>query len=380
MQFAVQAKDLGRVLDQARKVIEKRTTIPILSHVLITTDQDKIRIAATDLDIMYEVTIPATVTMAGSVTTPGQTLFDIVKRTPPDNEIKFSVQTERLQVRSGRSRFTLPCLPPQEFPSLPPIDSNQKFEIEAEKLRDLWRVSFAMSDNDAMYHLNGLFFHTVEDKLLAAATDGTRLAVIECQLPDGAEGIHSHENPNGVTLPSKTVEHLANWIKAEEDGIFQIEASQTQIVFRTKNVRLASKLLDNRFPDYQRAIPKDLNKFLTINRKSLIAALDRVCIVDGPTGRGMRFTLASDKMEISMSSNENGASDEELEGTYEGESVSFGINGEFLIELLEAMDDDEISVGLTDPSHAIVVRGLKDNTLIETATFVQMPMRAPGNS
>jgi DNA polymerase-3 subunit beta len=264
MKLTIERAALLKALAHVQSVVERRNTIPILSNVLITAQKGRLSLAATDMDLAITEQVEASAAKAGSTTAPAHTLYEIVRKLPDGAQVELETASDdnSLVVRAGRSRFTLQCLPPADFPAMAEGDLPHRFQLPATDLKGIIdRTRFAISNEETRYYLNGIYFHAASAGgtavLRGVATDGHRLARVEVPLPKGASEIP------GVIVPRKTVGEVRKLLD-ESDGSVEVELSDTRIRFASGGVTLVSKLIDGTFPDYERVIPTGNDKVLNV--------------------------------------------------------------------------------------------------------------------
>ncbi len=353
-------------LQSVSGIVEKRHTLPILSNVLIEKRGDQVTLLATDIEIQIRTT--AEVTGSGddaSVTVGARKLQDILRALPGDNDIAISLDDSRLTVKSGRSRFQLQTLPAAEYPHLS-VDENEgvRFSVpQRDFKRQLALVQYAMAQQDIRYYLNGLLLLVEGGTMRMVATDGHRLAY--------AESAIGGKLPRAdVILPRKTVLELTRQL-ADTDEPMEIIIAGSQIVFRFGPIELISKLIDGKFPDYERVIPQNHPKQLHLARQPLHAALSRVAILTNEKFRGVRVVLSEGTLKIVSSNSEQEEAQEELEIDYHEEGLDIGFNVTYMLDVLNNVTTDEIVMRLSDGNSSALIT-LPGN---ETFKYVVMPMR-----
>jgi DNA polymerase-3 subunit beta len=322
-----------------------------------------------DLDIVE--TVAADVSGDGATTAPAHTLHDIVRKLPEGAEVELESGGDdgKLMLLSGRSRFTLTCLPTEDFPVMAGGELPHAFTLAAGDLAAIIeRTRFAISTEETRYYLNGIYLHAAKhdgvDVLRAVATDGHRLARVETPLPAGAAGMP------GVIVPRKTVVELHKLIE-EADGEVAVALSETKVRFAFNDAILTSKLIDGTFPDYERVIPADNDKVLQVDRKVLAAAVDRVSAISSEKSRAVKMSLAPGAMTLSASSPEHGSATEELEVTYDSGALEIGFNSRYLLDIAQQIESDAAEFVFADAASPTIVREGGDSS----ALYVLMPMR-----
>ena len=348
-------------------IIERRHTLPILSNVLLSRTDTHIEFVATDIEV--EITAGMTVEGPGEAkqTTVGaRKLFDILRALPEGSEVTLALQDKRLQVKSGKSRFNLQTLSPEDFPRLASVESGgTRFSVTQKLLRSLLGlVQYAMAQQDIRYYLNGLLMVVEDGELKLVATDGHRLAFASREA--GGKNLARQE----VILPRKTIIELSKLLEDSDDPV-AIEVSANQAKFSFGRVVLVSKLVDGKFPDYGRVIPQNQSKKLKLDRIALLQALQRAAILTSDKFRGVRWILNDGTLKISCSNTEQEEAQEELDVAYKGETLDIGFNVNYLVDVLNHLDVAEVECGLGDANSSALftVPGRTD------FKYVVMPMR-----
>jgi DNA polymerase-3 subunit beta len=369
MKLTIDRNALMRALSHVQAVVERRNTIPILSNILLQAEGDKLSLTATDLDIEATDAAEAKIKKAGAITAPAQTLFDVVRKLPEGSEIALDLSESRLAISAGRSRFALPTLPASDFQTMAKEAAPTKFEIEAAELRRLIdKTRFAISTEETRYYLNGIYLHHAKGAdgavLRAVATDGHRLALAESKAPKGSNTL------KGVIVPRKAVAEVRRLLE-DAPEIVTVEASDSKIVFHIGDAKLTSKLIDGSFPDYQRVIPKENNRILTIDNKDFAAAVDRVATVSAERSRSVKLSLVSGKLTLAVNHSETGQGTEELEAEYDGDPMEIGFNAKYLLDVTQQIEAESARIEFNDSASPARVLDTKDSG----AQYVLMPLR-----
>jgi len=358
---------LLKPLQAVSGIIERRHTLPILSNVLFQRDAERLQFVATDIEI--EITAGAPLEGGGGpngVTVGARKLLEILRALPEGAEVALTAADKRLQVRSGKSRFNLQTLPPEDFPRLaPPEGESVRIALPQKLLKALFAlVQYAMAQQDIRYYLNGLLMLIDAGELRVVATDGHRLAFATRAV--AAKDMGRQE----VILPRKTILELTKLL-ADSDDPVTIELSASQAKFTFGDVVLVSKLVDGKFPDYQRVIPAQHPKRLRIGRAQLQQALQRASILTSDKFRGVRWVLTPGSLKISCTNTEQEEAQEELDVAYSGDALDIGFNVGYLLDVLNNLDCEEIDCALGDANSSALF------TLPERDDFkyVVMPMR-----
>lgn len=378
MKLSIPQRDALTVLAHTVQAVEKRNTIPILGNVLLRAENNQLTIRATDLDIEVETSIACEVTEPGATTMPANMLGQIVKKMKADAEITFQQDNDRAMctVKSGRSRFAMQTLPEADFPDMAVKDLITKFEMPVAEFRHLLETAaFCISTEETRYYLNGIYFHhfapTNGAKLRAVSTDGHRLALIECEAPEGLTNFKSTNNTTGVIIPRKTVTMLCKVMEAGNADKITVQLSDTRAVFTLGNVKITSKLIDGTFPDYARVVPQGNDKVMVCDREELKDAVDRLATVSTSDRRSAKFALTPGKLTLSVVNPDAGSGTEELDVTYDSDPLEIGFNSKYIFDILDKVESDQAEFRFADPGSPVLITGVnKPND-----TFVAMPMR-----
>lgn len=370
LKVVVERAHLLKSLGHVQSVVEKRGTIAVLSNVKIEAKDDSVSLTATDMDLAIVEKVQATVNKAGATTVPAHTLYDIVRKLPDGAQIELSTSEDgsKVTIKAGQSRFSLSCLPVDDFPVMAEGDLNCKFTLKAaECLSIIEKPSFAISTEETRYYLNGIYLHAAGEKdkvLRAVATDGHRLARIEVSLPAGAD------NMPGVIVPRKAIYELKKLIESG-DGDVDVSLSETKIRFVFGNAVLVSKLIDGNFPDYERVIPSGNDKLMEVDCKTFTQSVDRVSVISSEKSRAIKFKLEGGKLTLSASSPEHGTASEDLDVTYSSTGIEVGFNSRYLLDMMSQIEGDTAQFLLNDGASPAIVRDTAD----VGALYVIMPMR-----
>lgn len=371
MKFTIERAAMLKALAHVQNVVERRNTIPILSNVRLQAADGGLGLTATDMDLAMVERVDADVAQPGATTAPAHTLYDIVRKLPDGAQIEFddSGDASRLRLLSGRSDFTLPTLPTEDFPVMAEDELGHEFTLSAGDLRALVdHTFFAISTEETRYYLNGIYLHAAETDgarmLRAVATDGHRLARVEAPLPAGAEGIP------GVIVPRKAVQELRRLIDETADDV-RVGMSETKIRFAFDDAVLTSKLIDGTFPDYERVIPAGNDKVLDVDCKVFAAAVDRVSTISSEKSRAVKLALAPGSLTLSTTSADNGSAKEEIEVVYDSEPLEIGFNARYILDIAAQIEGETLRLTLADSASPTVATNLTDGA----ALYVLMPMR-----
>ena len=365
MKFQIEKETLLNPLQQIIGAVEKRQTMPALSNVLIRTTESSLTLTATDLEIELVSQIDIIIDQPGEITVPARKLLDICKSLANDAIIKFSVKDNKAVVQSGRSRFSLTTLAANDFPALEAINSVYEFELTQKTLREIIdKTAFAMAQQDVRYYLNGLMLEVSANNLRAVATDGHRLAYCEKETSADIADIKQ------VILPRKGVLELLRLLDNSEDTV-KIVLGSNHLQVEFNQLRLTSKLIDGRFPDYNRVMPTDGNNIITADRDQLRQALMRASILSNEKYRGIRLILGKNLIKLQAQNPDQEEADIELEVDYNGDDIEIGFNVNYMLDVLNVTNSDTVQAALRDSSSSFLLT-YPDQA---DSKYVIMPMR-----
>jgi DNA polymerase-3 subunit beta len=363
MKFSAARDVLLKPLQAVIGVVERRQTMPILSNVLLVARGNELAVTATDLEVELVAQADVSVEAPGEITVSGRKLLDICRALPDGSNIDISLSGEKVVVKSGRSKFSLATLPAAEFPSVEDIKAGQMIEVEQSVLgRLIEKTHFSMAQQDVRYYLNGMLLETGGKHLRAVATDGHRLALAEAELGGSMD-------EQQVIVPRKGVLELQRLMSGE--GSVNLELGPNHVRIRLDNIRFTSKLIDGRFPEYERVIPKESSNELTAERESFRGALQRTAILSNEKYRGIRLIIRDSGVVMQAHNPEQEEAEEELEVVYSGEDIEIGFNVNYLLDALGAVDGDEVTLSVLDGNSSCLIR--KPGS--DDCKFVVMPMR-----
>jgi DNA polymerase-3 subunit beta len=365
MKFTIDRESILKPLQQVIGVVERRQTLPVLGNLLIVAGDNGLQITATDLEVEIQAKVAVNIDEGGEITLPARKLIDICKALPENAEIDFSFQDQKAQIRSGKSRFTLSTLPARDFPVVEKVQSEYRLVISQNKLKELIdRTQFSMAQQDVRYYLNGLMLEIGDGMLRAVATDGHRLALCDMEV-DLKVG-----DARQVIVPRKGIQELQRLLEGSDDSV-EIEVGSNHIRMRTADVCFTSKLVDGRFPDYERVVPKGGDKLVVADREAFRQALSRTSILSNEKYRGIRLNLEKNNIKIQAHNPEQEEADEEIEVDYRGSGLEIGFNVTYLLDVLSTVRSDEVEITLSDSNSSCLIR--QPGT--EQYRYVVMPMR-----
>ena len=370
MEFTVQRDNLLKSLGHACGVVEKKTTLPILSNILIEAKGTKIKITATDLDIIYSEEVPLLeLKKEGSTTTSATILYDIIKKLEPNSKIEFNLQSQnKLKIVSSKSKFNLLCIPSDSFP-LSNEDINEKtFEISSQKmLKLLHKTKISISNDETRHYLNGIYFHKAKSEnksfLSAVATDSHRLSLSNLE-------IESDANFEPIILPKKTIFQLISLLEQSTNAV-KISNNKSKIKFEMGNGILISKVIDGRFPDYTKVIPRDNDKVLQIKLNEFKNSIERVISVSSDRKEGLKMNISKDLLELSVSNPNSGEGTENVDAIFNSADMNISFNSRYLIDIASQIEGDSIVINLKDAGSPVLIKDLLD----KNSFHVVMPMK-----
>lgn len=366
MNINISRESLLKPLSAVASIIERRHTLPILSNVLIKGVGHQLQFTATDLDMQISLGIEDVTEVDGFETTvSAKKLLDISRALPEDTDIQVGLNENRMTVKAGKSRFNLQTLPAADYPSIEAAsDEATSIQLPQLVLKSLLKqVEFAMAQQDIRYYLNGVLIEVEGNQLRIVGTDGHRLSYTEAEL---SESFTKRE----MILPRKTVIEL---IKLLEDSDEQVEMqlSPSQVVFNLDGMTIISKVIDGKFPDYNRVIPQNHQNTFTINRLAVLSAMQRTAILSNEKFKGIRMLLSEHLLKLISTNSDQEEAQDELEIDYTGDSLDIGFNVTYLIDVLNNSQAEDIEFSFADENSSCLVTIPENNSY----KYVVMPMR-----
>jgi len=364
MKFTAAREALLKPLQAVIGVVERRQTMPILSNVLIIAKDGQLSVTATDLEVELVAQTEVESVSDGEITVSGRKLLDICRALPEGSDVSVSLSGEKLGVRAGRSKFNLVTLPAAEFPVVEDIKASQTITVSQESLgRLIEKTHFSMAQQDVRYYLNGMLLEAGGKYLRAVATDGHRLAL--CQADLDGDDLEEQQ----VIIPRKGVLELQRLMTG--DGDLNIELGTNHIRIQLDGIRFTSKLIDGRFPEYDRVIPKESSNELKADRTEFKSALQRTAILSNEKYRGIRLVIRDSGVVLQAHNPEQEEAEEELAVEYAGEDIEIGFNVNYLLDALGAVEGDDVTLSVQDSNSSCLIRQPGN----DDCTFVVMPMR-----
>jgi len=370
MEFTIDRDAFLKSLGHANGIIEKKTTLPILSNVLIEAKNKKIKITATDLDIIYfEEIVPLEVKKEGSTTTSSSILYDILRKLETSAKVDLSLQNEnKLKLISGNSKFNLLCLPAENFPLSQEEDNLKYFEVSRQKfLKLLNKTKISISNDETRHYLNGIYLHKINSEnksyLCAVATDSHRLSSSSLEINDNIE-IES------IILPKKTIFQLIFLLEQSTSDV-KITNDKSKIKFIMDSGVLISKVIDGRFPDYNKVIPTDNEKVLEIKLEDFKNSIERVTTVSSDRKEGLKMSISKDSVQLSVNSPNSGDGVESIKGKFNSNDLSISFNSRYLTDIASQIENDSIIINLKDAGSPVLIKDFSD----QNSFHVVMPMK-----
>jgi DNA polymerase III subunit beta len=365
MNIQINREILLKPLTSVTSIVEKRHTLPILSNLLLEAKQNKIHLTATDLEMQISLSVESATTGDFSTTISAKKLLDICRSLPDSSEINMATNDSRITLKAGKSRFNLQTLPAADYPVMTKTQGESTLiTIGQRQLKDLLKqVEFAMAQQDIRYYLNGLLFEVTSNRLNIVGTDGHRLSFTSTELKQNYA-------KQDVILPRKTVIELIKLLDDSDEDV-QIELASNQVNFSFANLKLISKVIDGKFPDYNRVIPTGHQNTFTTDRVGVLLAMQRASILSNEKYRGIRMVLSNNNLKLISTNSDQEEAEEELEINYSGDSLDIGFNVTYLIDVLNNTNSDQATFSFADANSSCLVT-LPNNLDYK---YVVMPMR-----
>lgn len=366
MKFVISREALIKPLQLVAGVVERRQTLPVLSNILLVAEGDQLSMTGTDLEVelVGRVTLdePAE---SGSVTVPARKLMDICKSLPDSARIELTLTGQKMVIKAGRSRFTLSTLPATEFPNVEDSPETLELSMLQRQLRNLIdKTGFSMAQQDVRYYLNGMLLEIAEGQLRSVSTDGHRLATSVAEV-EAQEGMQ-HQ----IIVPRKGILELARLLQNGDEEL-RLVIGASHIRAHVGDFTFTSKLVDGKFPDYERVIPKNGDKILLSDRMELRQVLSRIAILSNEKYRGVRLALTNGYLQVMANNPEQEEAEETLAVDYEGDSLEVGFNVNYLLDCLSILNSDVVRLTLSDSNSSALVEGFDE----PESLYVVMPMR-----
>ena len=374
MNFTISREDFLHPLQLVAGAVERRHTLPILGNVLIKVTENSLWMTGTDLEVELIANVPLTGSITdGQITVPAKKLLDIVRGLPDDCSILFSVDETKAVIKSGRAKYSLSTLSADDYPNLEDFEGESEFEVGQENLKQLIdSVQFSMAQQDVRYYLNGMSLETSDHLIRSVATDGHRLAMSIVEYKNDVLPVKQ------VIIPRKGVMEISRLID-DSDTKVKVQLGSNHIRIFSNSFIFTSKLVDGRFPDYNRVVPKNTNKGLIVHRDIIKGAFSRAMILTNEKFKGVRLNLSASELKITATNPEQEQAEEILDVDYDGEDLEIGFNVAYLIDALNAIETDMVIFKLFDSNTMALIHGVKmvDGLPVDedSSQYVIMPMR-----
>ena len=359
MQFIVKRDILLKSLNFVQGVVEKKNTLPILSNVLLQLKNNKLSIVATDLDIIfYDEISEVKITEEGSTTTSAAVLYDILRKISSNSELNFNLKSEnKLNLKSENVDFNLLCLPTDNFPTFADEFESQEIPLNNSRfLKILNKTRISISSDDTRHYLNGVFLHLTEahgrNFLTGVATDSHRLSSSSLE-------IDNNTNFNPLILPRKTVFQLCSLLSETSDQL-SMQVSDNKIKFILGNVKLISKVIDGKFPDYKKVVPTTNDKTLMVSSKDFISSIERVASVSLDRKEGVKLVINKDNIQLSVNSANSGEGNEKIKADFSSENLNISFNSKYLIDIASEVEDKNLKINLKDSVSPVLIEDMSD--------------------
>lgn len=366
MNIQIEQERLIKALSQIIGVVEKRQTLPILGNVYLKLSAGELVLIGSDLETEITTRVSNVNGTDGEITVSARKLFDIARALASDAMISLDVEENKMVVKAGKSRFSLQTLAAQDYPILDASNWNQEFSITQKELNTLLsKTSFSMAQQDVRYFLNGMLLEIKPQVISTVATDGHRLAKSELSNPDINIDLLQ------CIIPRKAVLEIAKFLDAESDNPVQIKLNAGHVSVQTDNFVFVSKLIDGRFPDYEKVIPQNLTKHITLDRSSMIDVLSRAAILSNEKFRGVSLLLENNSLKVSSNNPDQEHASDEMEVAYADEQIEVAFNVNYLLEALKACESEQVILSLQDSKTSCTFQ----ETEAKETLYLIMPMR-----
>ena len=365
MQITLDRDELLKPLAVVAGVVERRQTLPILSYALMRQGDNGITLTGTDLEVEVVVKVSGQEAPSASMTIPARKLLDICRALPEKSSIHIKKEGDKAVLRAGKSRFTLLTLPPDDFPSIETTQWELELKLPQKEIKGLLeRTHFCMAQQDVRYYLNGLLLEFEGKRLRAVATDGHRMAISEMDVPRDSKDLRQ------MIIPRKGVHEIIRLLDDAEDDI-ELRVGTNHLQAQTNRLTFTTKLIDGRFPDYNKVIPAEQTKKIKLDRETFREAMNRAAILSNEKYRGVRLSLSKQNLGITAHNPEQEEAHEEVPIEYNDEAMEIGFNVNYVIEAVSAISTDDITLTLNDPNSSCTIFSPAD----KATRYIIMPMR-----
>lgn len=366
MLIKINREHLIKPLGFVAGIVERRQTSPVLSNILMQLNGDTLTMTGTDLEVEVVTSLKVDKGKDGETTVPARKLWDICKSLPEDATVNLEVKGEKAVVKSGKSRFTLMTLPTNDFPKLEIGSWDKDFNLRGGAFKELLeRTQFCMAQQDVRYYLNGLMLELSKGNIRAVGTDGHRMAISDEEAPELKD-----EQKLQVIVPRKGIQEIIRFL-GEDDAKIGIKIGKNHIRVDTNGLVFTSKLIDGRFPEYEKVVPTNQSKELKLDKEEFKKAIQRTAILSNEKYKGIRFALKSGKIILSAHNPEQEEAEEEVEINYSGEEMEIGFNSSYIVDAVSALEGDTVELGLSDSNSSGTLREPEN----KKTKYIVMPMR-----
>ncbi len=361
MKIKTSKENLLAGIQIVQNIVSSKTTLPILSNILLETKNDKLLLNSTDLDIGISCEIPVEIIEEGAITIPAKRFGDIVRELPMEDVVISVKKNNQIDIEGRQCRFKLSGLPKDEFPKFPEFKDKEAIQIEQAILKDMFRLtSFAVSHEESRYVLNGVLMEISGEIIRIVATDGRRLAKIEKKLSTPVK------NDIAVIIPIKAIQEISRNLK--DEGVLSFVVGANQLLFDIDGVLIATRMIEGEYPNYQQVIPKSVKNRIKMNTQEFLSSIRRANLLATPDFQAIKMEVFPDKIVISKSTPDVGESREVIPIQYSGEEMIVGFNPQFLIDFLKNIDEDHVDIELEGADKPAVMR-------LEDYLYLALPMR-----
>ena len=361
MKIKALKEDLILGIQTVQNVVSTKTTLPILSNILIETINDKLKLNATDLDIGISCEIPVENIKEGAITIPAKRFSDVIKEFPSGDIVINVKKNNQIDIEGETCRFKLIGLAKEEFPKFPEFSNKDIIQINQNDLKEMLRLTaFAVSHEESRYILNGVLFEISDDMIKLVATDGRRLAKAEKKL------LSSIKKDLSVIIPVKAIQEISRNLK--EEGIVSFIIGTNQVLFDIDKILIATRIIEGEFPNYNQVIPPEVSTKISINTQEFLSAIRRANLLSTPDFQAIKFEVFKDKLVISKSTPDIGESREEVNIQYGGKELMVGFNPQFFIDFLKNISQEKVDLELSGPDKPAVIR-------LDGYLYLALPMR-----
>jgi len=356
MELEINREKLIKIISRVQNIIERKSTMPILSTVLLNAQSDMVSIFATDLEIGFKQTCSAKIVSEGSVTIPARKLFEILRESNNDTILIQEKENNWIFISDGSARYNLASFPPDEYPEFIVPGDIDGIYIPGHVMSEMInKTIYAVTAEDAGYKLSGIFIEILEDEkgkfLRMVATDGHRMSLIDKYL----DGIENFELPSGIMIPKKAMSEISK-IGSESDTVFFAFKDKYSII-KNDSLIISVRLLETKFPDYRIVIPKEIPIIINLNKNSLLEGMRKMLILSNERYRAVKMTIGEKTIELISMNPDLGNAQENIPVDYDGQKIEVGFNPRYFVDALQAMESENITLGFKDKSKPCVLRG-----------------------